>query len=59
MRRWLALALALVAVVLTTAASAAPGKGSGHLEMYTATMPRADVAKLVREGLSGRFSYAW
>jgi hypothetical protein len=50
MRRWLVPALALLAVVLATAASAAPGKGNGHLEMYTATVPRADVAKLVREG---------
>ena len=50
MRNWLVPALALVAVVLATAASAAPGKGNGHLEMYTATVPRADVAKLVREG---------
>jgi len=50
MRNWLVPALALVAVVLATAASAAPGKGNGHLEMYTATVPRADVAKLVHGG---------
>jgi hypothetical protein len=50
MRNWLVPALALLAVVLATAASAAPGKGNGRLEMYTATVPRADVAKLVREG---------
>src|SRR5205085_9361475 len=53
MRNWLVPALALVAIVLATAASAAPGKGNGHLEMYTATVPRADVAKLVREGYDG------
>jgi Zinc carboxypeptidase/Immune inhibitor A peptidase M6 len=50
MRNWLVAALALLVVVLATAASAAPGKGNGHLEMYTATVPRADVSKLVREG---------
>src|SRR5918912_649400 len=50
MSNWLVPALALVAVVLATAASAAPGKGNGHLEMYTATAPRAEVAKLVHEG---------
>jgi hypothetical protein len=50
MRNWLVPALALVVVVLATAASAAPGKGNGHLEMYTATVSRADVAKLAREG---------
>ncbi|HEX6699119.1 MAG TPA: M14 family zinc carboxypeptidase [Gaiellaceae bacterium] len=48
-RGWVA-ALALLAVVLATAASAAPGKGNGHLEMYTATVSRADAAKLAREG---------
>src|ERR687886_2729267 len=50
MRKWLAPALALAAVVLATAASAAPGRGNGHLEMYTATVARADVAKLVHDG---------
>src|ERR687885_1908158 len=52
MRGWIGPALALLAVVLamTTAASGAPGKGNGHLELYTATVPRADVAKLVRGG---------
>src|SRR5437764_12226518 len=50
MKRWLAPAIAVLAVVLVTAASAAPGKGKGPLEMYTATVPRADVAKLAHEG---------
>jgi hypothetical protein len=50
MKSWLVPVLALAAVVLTTAASGAPGKGNGRLEMYTATVPQADVAKLVREG---------
>src|SRR5205085_8640939 len=50
MRKWLVPALALLAVVLVSAGSAAPGKGNGHLEMYTATVSRADVAKLVHEG---------
>src|SRR5919202_608416 len=50
MRKWVAPALALLVVFLTTAAAAAPGKGNGHLEMYTANVARADVAKLIREG---------
>jgi hypothetical protein len=50
MKHWLVPALALAVVVFTTAASGAPGKGSGKLEMYTATVARAEVAKLVREG---------
>src|SRR5919199_2790210 len=50
MRRWLAPVLVLAAVVLTTTASGAPGKGKGQLEMYTATVARAEVAKLIREG---------
>jgi len=50
MRKWVAPALACLVVVLATAAAAAPGKGNGHLEMYTANVARADVAKLIREG---------
>src|SRR5205823_12548082 len=50
MKRWLAPAIAVLAVVLATSAAAAPGKGKGPLEMYTATVPRADVAKLAHEG---------
>src|SRR5205823_7236069 len=50
MKRWLAPAIAVLAVVLATSAAAAPGKGKGPLEMHTATVPRADVAKLAHEG---------
>src|SRR5919202_5376665 len=50
MKRWLVPVLVLAVVVLATAASGAPGKGTGKLEMYTANVSRADVAKLIREG---------
>jgi hypothetical protein len=50
MKRWLWLALALAIVVFASGASAAPGNGKGRLEVYTATVDRPEVSKLVREG---------
>ena len=51
MRRGLLAALSALAVLTPlTSASAAPGKGGQGLEMYTATVDRAEAARLAREG---------